>query len=190
MGLTTQDVRLHVRIGNAAWQQVTMQPQPQSGGFRYLLSALPDHAEYYVEAGPLESAHFTAQVADIAQIRQIRVTYHYPAWTQLPDRIEEHGGDLRAVQGTHADLSILTDQPLAHGALVLDDGQQLPLVAGAGNTYSVTVPLDKDGAYHLTTVDSRHSTRITEDYFIEGRRGQCPTGGHRQARRRLPRQPD
>jgi hypothetical protein len=167
VGLATQNVRLHVRIGNAAWQEVTMQPQPQSGGFRYLLSALPDHAEYYVEAGPMESAHFNAQVADVAQVRQIRVTYHFPAWTQMPDRTEDHGGDLRAVQGTHAQLSILTDQPLLQGALVLDDGHQLPLVAGAGNTYSVTVPLDKDGAYHLTTVDRAHPTRITEDYFIE-----------------------
>ncbi len=174
VGLNTQDVRLHVRIGNAAWQQVPMQPQPQSGDFRYLLSALPDHAEYYVEAGPLQSAHFNAQVADIPQVRQIRVTYHYPAWTQLPDRIEEHGGDLRAVQGTHAELSILTDQPLVHGLLMLDDGQQLPLAAQTGNTYRVTVPLDKDGAYHLTTLDSRHSTRITEDYFIEAGAANAP----------------
>jgi hypothetical protein len=167
VGLATQTVRLHVRIGNAAWQEVTMQPQPQSGGFRYLLSALPDHAEYYVEAGPMESPHFNAQVADVAQVKQIRVTYHFPAWTQMPDRTEDHGGDLRAVQGTHAQLSILTDQPLLHGALVLDDGHQLPLVAGAANTYSVIVPLDKDGAYHLTTVDRQHPTRISEDYFIE-----------------------
>ncbi|HTB64585.1 MAG TPA: hypothetical protein VK727_00050 [Steroidobacteraceae bacterium] len=174
VGLTTRDVRLHVRIGNAAWQQVTMQPQPQSGGFRYLLSALPDQAEYYVEAGPLESAHFNARVADIAQVRQIQVTYHYPAWTQLPDRTDEHGGDLRAVQGTHAELSIRTDQPLVHGVLVLDDGHQLPLVAGAGNTYRVTVPLEKDGAYHLTTMDVARATRITEDYFIEASEPNAP----------------
>jgi hypothetical protein len=174
VGLTTRDVRLHVRIGNAAWQQVTMQPQPQSGGFRYLLSALPDKAEYYVEAGPLESAHFNARVADIAQVRQIQVTYHYPAWTQLPDRTDEHGGDLRAVQGTHAELSIRTDQPLQQGALVLDDGHQLPLVAGPGNTYRVTVPLEKDGAYHLTTMDVARATRITEDYFIEASEPNAP----------------
>ncbi|HEV2700105.1 MAG TPA: hypothetical protein VGV09_00630 [Steroidobacteraceae bacterium] len=174
VGLTTRDVRLHVRIGNAAWQQVNMQPQPQTGGYRYLLSALPDQAEYFVEAGPMQSAHFHAQVADIAQVRQIRVTYHFPAWTQLPDRIEEHGGDLRAVQGTQAQLAIVTDQPLLHGVLVLDDGKQLPLAAVAGNTYSVTVPLDKDGAYHLTTVDREHPMRITEDYFIEAGEAAAP----------------
>ncbi|HEY6454119.1 MAG TPA: hypothetical protein VIY90_02440 [Steroidobacteraceae bacterium] len=174
VGLTARDVQLHVRIGNAPWQQVMMQPQPQTGGFRYLLSALPDQAEYYVEAGPLESAHFNARVADIAQVRQIQVTYHYPAWTQLPDRTEEHGGDLRAVQGTHAELSILTDQPLVHGVLVLDDGHQLPLLAGPGNTYRVTVPLEKDGAYHLTTMDVAHATRISEDYFIEASEPSAP----------------
>ncbi len=163
VGLATADVRLHVRIGNAAWQQVSMQPQPHSGGFRYLLSALPDRAEYYVEAGPLESAHFTAWVADLAQVRQIHVTYHYPAWTQLPDRTEEHGGDLRAVQGTQAELTILTDQPLRAGALVLDDGHQLPLAAGTANTYRVTVPLEKDGAYHLMAVEGQRPIRLTED---------------------------
>ncbi len=168
VGLTTQDVRLHVRVGAAAWQEVTMQPQPQSGGFRYLLSALPDHAEYYVEAGPLQSAHFNAQVADIAQVRQIRVTYHYPVWTGLPDRTDEHGGDLRAVQGTRAELSIVTDQPLTKGALVLDDGHELPLVGAGTNVYAVSVPLDKDGAYHLTTLDSQHAARISE--IISSRR--------------------
>ncbi|HTV79529.1 MAG TPA: hypothetical protein VMF03_14840 [Steroidobacteraceae bacterium] len=173
VGLKTSDVRLHVRIGNAAWQEVGMQPQPHSGGFRYLLSALPDHAQYYVEAGPLQSAHFTARVADFAQVRQIRVTYHFPTWTQLPDRTEEHGGDLRAVQGTRAELTILTDQPLRQGAAVLDDGQQLPLVAAAANTYRVTVPLDKDGAYHLTMVDGR-PLRLTEDYFIEADEPSAP----------------
>ena len=174
VGLDTRLVRLNVRIGNAAWQQVTMQPQPQSGGFRYLLSALPDHAEYYVEAGPLQSAHFQAQVADVAQVRQIRVTYHFPTWTQMPERTEEHGGDLRAVQGTRAELSILTDQPLLNGALVLDDGHQLPLAAVSANTYSVTVPLDKDGEYHLTTLDRQRPTRITEDYFIEAAEAAAP----------------
>jgi hypothetical protein len=174
VGLKSQDVKLHVRIGNAAWQQVTMQPQPQSGGFRYLLSALPDGAEYYVQAGPLASAHFNVRVADIAQVRRIQVTYHYPAWTQLPDRTDDHGGDLRAVQGTHAELSIQTDQPLTHGALVLDDGHQLPLVAEAANTYHVTVPLEKDGAYHLTTLDLARATRITEDYFIEAAEPNAP----------------
>ena len=54
---------------------------------------------------------------------------------------------------------ILTDQPLRSGALVLDDGRQLPLIAGAANTYRVTVPLDKDGAYHLTMVDGAASDR-------------------------------
>ncbi len=167
-GLSTRDVRLHVKIGTAAWQEVAMQTQPQTAGFRYLLAGLPDRAEYYVEAGPLQSAHFTARVADVAQVRRIRVTYHFPAWTQMPDRTDEHGGDLRAVQGTRAELTVLTDQPLERGALVLDDGQTLPLLAAAGNAYHVTVPLDRDGAYHLTTVEEgRKPLRITGDYFIE-----------------------
>ena len=46
-------------------------------------------------------------------VKQIRVTYHYPTWTGLQNVVDEHGGDLRAVEGTDADLEILMDRPAA-----------------------------------------------------------------------------
>jgi hypothetical protein len=43
--------------------------------------------------------------------------------------VENPGGDLHAVEGTTADVSIRTDRPLANGAILLDDGTKLPLQA-------------------------------------------------------------
>ncbi len=34
--------------------------------------------------------------------------------------------------------------------------------------------MDKDGSYHLTTVDTQRATRITEDYFIEAAEPSAP----------------
>ena len=55
--------------------------------------------EYYVDAGPVQTPHFHLRVADIPAVKQIRVTYHHPDWMHLGDTVEEHGGDLRAVEG-------------------------------------------------------------------------------------------
>jgi len=55
----------------------------------------------------------------------MRVTYHYPKWTGMQPVSEEHGGDLRAIEGTNAELTVRMDRPLRNGQLTLDDGKQI-----------------------------------------------------------------
>ncbi len=61
---------------------------------------------------------------DLPSVKKIAVTYHYPAWTGLKNATEDPGGDLRAVEGTVAEVVIETDRPLANGAILLDDGSK------------------------------------------------------------------
>ena len=98
-----------------------MQPQSNGSGYQFLFAGLPENVEYYVEAGALHSKHFNIRVVDLPGVKQIRVTYHYPKWTGLQNVTEEHGGDLRAVEGTDADLEVTMDRPLRDGILALDD---------------------------------------------------------------------
>ncbi len=173
LGLQTDRVRMYVRYGDASrWDRVAMQPQPQGTGFEFLLAGIPQDLEYYVEAGTLASPHYHLRVVDVPVVKQVRVTYHYPAWTKLTAVVEEHGGDLRAVSGTQAELEVRTDRPLRDGALVMDDGRQIPLVplaagAGSADAYRATVPIERDGAYHVAARDRGETLRISEDYFIE-----------------------
>ena len=123
IGLQTENVRLYARYQSASkWDQVPMHPQAGSSGYQFVFAGLPESVEYYVEAGPLRSRHFNIRVLDLPGVKNIRVTYHYPAWTHLQNVAEEHGGDLRAVEGTEADLEIETDRPLRDGVLVVDTG--------------------------------------------------------------------
>ena len=83
---------------------------------------MPESLEYYVEAGGVRSKTYKLNVVDLPSVKNIKVTYHYPAWTGMKDMVEDPGGDLRAVEGTTAEVAIQTDRPLANGALLLDDG--------------------------------------------------------------------
>ncbi len=173
-GLQTPNARLYARFQSASkWEQVAMQPQPGGSGFQFLFAGLPEGVEYYVEAGPLQSKHFNLKVVDLANVKQIRVTYKFPSWTGLKNQVEEHGGDLRAVEGTEADLEILTDRPMRDGSLVLDD-KEIKLGGGDGNVYKGTVHIDKDGQYHVAANEQGETLRISDDFFIEARKANPP----------------
>ena len=83
-----------------------------AGDFQFLFAGLPESVEYYVEAGPMTSKHYKVRVVDLPSVKQIQVTYHYPKWTGLQQVSEEHGGDLRAIEGTDAEIEVQMDRPL------------------------------------------------------------------------------
>jgi hypothetical protein len=175
IGLQATQVRLYARYQSASkWEQATMQPQPGASGFQFVFAGLPEGVEYYVEAGALQSRHYNLRVVELPSIKQIRVTYHFPSWTGLPNAVEEHGGDLRAVEGTEARLEVFTDRPLRDGVLVLDNKQDLALNGGEGNLYKGTIGIEKDGMYHVAAVDQGQRIRLSDDFFIEARTANAP----------------
>ena len=175
IGLQTQNVRLYARYQSASkWDQVPMQPQAGGSGFQFVFGGLPESVEYYVEAGPLDSKHFNIRVLDLPNVKNVRVTYRYPSWTHLQNVTEERGGDLRAVEGTDADLEVETDKPMRDGLLVLDDEQQIRLTGGEGNVYKGTVHMEKDGVYHVAALDQGQPVRLSNDFFIEARKAEPP----------------
>jgi hypothetical protein len=175
VGLDTKNVRLYARYQSASkWDEVAMHPQAGGSGFQFVFAGLPESVEYYVAAGPLDSKHFNIRVLDLPSVKNVRVTYRYPSWTHLQNVTEARGGDLRAVEGTDADLEIETDKPLRDGVLVLDDEKQLRLADGGGNVYKGTVHMAKDGVYHVAALDQNQPVRLSNDFFIEARKAEPP----------------
>ncbi|HTR48149.1 MAG TPA: hypothetical protein VMM16_12260 [Verrucomicrobiae bacterium] len=175
VGIETNQVRLYARSQSSSkWEQLAMQPQPGGSAFQFVFAGLPESVEYYVEAGAVRSRHFNLRVIDLPSVKQIRVTYRFPPWTGMRSAIDEHGGDLRAVEGTEANLEVLTDRPLRDGVLVLDDGQQVHLSGGDTNRYTGSIQMAKDGAYHVAAMDQGQPVRLSEDFFIEADKANPP----------------
>ncbi|HTC88548.1 MAG TPA: hypothetical protein VK686_09645, partial [Bryobacteraceae bacterium] len=176
LGFDSPKVRLFAQYrGTSKWEQVDMQPSPGASTYEFLFSSLADNVEYYVEAGAVQSKHYNLRVVDLPAIKKIRVTYHYPSWTGMKDSVEDPGGDLRAVEGTDAEVAILTDRPLVKGELMLGDDRHIELKAGEGNWVTAHVTLDKDGLYHIAAIDRGENVRLSEDFFIEARKDSPPT---------------
>ena len=169
-GMQPSMARLFARYQSASgWEQVVMQRAPSSGAgmtYQFVFAGLPENVEYYVTAGPLVSPRYKMRVVDLPSVKEIKVTYHYPAWTGMKPVTEEHSGDLRAIEGTDALIQFRTDQPLKDCQLVMDDGQTIHLTAGSDNTYQGSIHMEKDGVYYLVANDDGQSVRLSEDYFI------------------------
>jgi hypothetical protein len=169
-GMQPGKARLFAHYQSATgWEPVTMQAEPDSRGgatYQFVFAGLPENVEYYVAAGPLVSSHYKVRVVDLPSVKEISVTYHYPAWTRMEPATEEHSGDLRAVEGTDATIEVEMDRPLNKGQLMLDGGQMFHLTGGAGNRYQGSIHMEKDGAYHVADTDEGQPVRLSEDYFI------------------------
>ena len=186
IGLKTDKVQLFAQFKSAkGWEPVAMQPvqnaagtidgRVSGGSFQFLFAGLPENVEYYVAAGPITSQHYKVRVVDLPAVKQIHVTYHYPKWTGMKEVSEERGGDLRALEGTDADLEVQMDGPLHDGMLTLDDGKQIHLTGGEGNRYKGTIHMEKDGAYHVAATDEGQAVRLSEDYFIATNKANPPS---------------
>jgi hypothetical protein len=177
-GMRPDKVQLFAHYqSTAGWEPVTMQAQPDAGGaglYQFVFAGLPENVEYYVAAGPLISSHYKVRVVDLPQVKDIHVTYHYPQWTGMKPSTEEHTGDLRAIEGTEAQIEVEMDHPLKDGQLVMDGGEAIHLTGGDGNRYRGAISMQKDGAYHLAATDQDQQVRLSEDYFIATDKAQPP----------------
>ncbi len=174
-GFTAPKVRIFARYASTSqWEQADMRTGMSSSDYQFLIAGVPESLEYYVEAGGVRSTTYKLNVMDLPSVKKVRVTYHFPAWTHMKDAVEDPGGDLRAVEGTTAEVAIQTDKPLTTGAIFLDDGTKINLRDGAGGMLVANIPIQKDGLYHVAAVEGGEDVRLSEDYFIEAQKYHAP----------------
>ncbi|GIU78157.1 MAG: hypothetical protein KatS3mg005_1395 [Bryobacteraceae bacterium] len=170
--MTGLRIRLR-RPGAAQWETLSMEPSPSGGGFVFLIAGITEDVEYQVDAQRMRSPVYRLRVVDLPKIEKFRVRYRYPAYLGLPDREEDPGGDVRAIENTRALLEIETDKPLSGGVIVLDDGTRLPLQS-EGRIARAELEVKRDGAFHFAALDGGAPVRLSEDYFIEAQPERAP----------------
>jgi hypothetical protein len=77
------------------------------------------NVEYAVRGGDFATPFYRITVPRTASFARLHVTYHYPAYTGLPERTLESPGELEALTGTRARLRFVFDEPVDSAVLLL-----------------------------------------------------------------------
>jgi hypothetical protein len=136
------------------------------GGFAHSFDAVPASFRYRVAVAGRTSPTYDVTLLTPPRVERIDLHYEFPAYTRLPSRDEEDGGDIYAPAGTTVTLRVHTGSITASGALALGD-RRLALVPASSGLFEATLPVTANGSYRvsLTSRDGVTSPGDTE-YFI------------------------
>ena len=127
---------------------------------------------YAIAVGSDRSPEYEVRVIDPPAVQHVRLHYQYPAYSRLPDRIEEGGGDIEGLLGTRVAVEIAANKPLSKASLVRDDTLAAQLDSA---TARVAFQIERSGAYHIALTDRQGATnRDPIRYAIQVRADQKP----------------
>lgn len=142
-------VELVVRSGRDSTFERLPMTAARDTSYEVLLFDVKEPTDYFVEADGIRSPVYRIGVAELPYVDRIDLEYHYPAYTGLPPRRVEDGGDVAALPGTTVRLRVVPTIPVGGGRIVLDDGASLPLTADSAGALAGAIVVRRPGTYQV-----------------------------------------
>jgi len=138
--------------GQERFSQMSIKPD-SLGIYRGTLENVNVNTEYYIRVADVHSQHFTLKVIDRPIIRSLRVRLEFPAYSHLPERLQdEFAGDVTALPGTRVMLTGAASKELSEAAIVFDR-DSLTKLSVEQNKFSGSFALKDDGSYYIGITD-------------------------------------
>ena len=148
-GFETEEVQIFFRGESSdAFDQLSMITDGAEG-FELLLLGLDEPTDYFVESSGIRSPTHRIDVADLPYVEHLELEYHFPAYTGLPSRTVEFGGDIAAVRGTVVRLRVFPTM-LTPGGQLLVDGEAVALTDEGDGTWTASLTVEREGYYEVT----------------------------------------
>jgi hypothetical protein len=168
-GFVPDVVEIVVRRGaTAEWDRIPMLAGEEPGSFELMFFDLDDETGYFVEAAGVRSEVFRVGVVDLPYVAGIALDYRYPAYTGLPPRQEEDGGDIVAPAGSEVRLTVTPTVPAVEGALVLAGADTIALAISDDGTLAGALRIERSGSYRVALRGTTGAlVTASPDYVID-----------------------
>jgi hypothetical protein len=106
---------------------------------------------YRLLVGGTESERFRIALKEPPLIERIDVVYHYPRYTGLePQRVQDNGGEIRALVGTQVEMTVHVSAAVEAGTLAFGSGEAVTCLAGDdGQTLTGRFTVMQDDTYEV-----------------------------------------
>ncbi len=179
-----EEVTLVTSAADGTWiENEMMRGIDEQPTFLFEMTDVQEPLSYFVQYGESRSDVYNITLYEFPSVAQIDIVYRYPEYTGLPRKLVENGGDIEALVGTRAVVTVkVGGQPVA-GNLVLSDGQRRELARGEAGAATPGTPAEfggiidvtADGSYHVELVDAAgKQNRFPVEYAIIAMEDQAP----------------
>ncbi len=148
------------------FQGQVMEPAKAKSDFRFSIFNIQDSMEYFVESNSVRSDVFKLNVVDLPFVKQLDLTLNFPAFTNLPTKAVEDGGDIAALKGTVATITAKLSGKVRAANIVFADGKKSEMkLQGSDFVGQLTVGGDTSYYIELVSVDGE-AYRGSNEYDV------------------------
>jgi hypothetical protein len=148
------------------FQGQTMEPAKARSDFRFSIFNIQDSMEYFVESNTVRSEVYKLNVVDLPYVKQLDLTLNFPAFTNLPTKTIEDGGDIAALKGTVATITAKLSGKVRAARIVFADGKKSEMrLQGADFVGELTVAGDTSYYIELVSTDGE-AYRGSNEYDV------------------------
>jgi hypothetical protein len=148
------------------FQGQTMEPAKAKTDFRFSIFNIQDSMEYFVESNTVRSEVFKLNVVDLPYVKQLDLSLNFPAFTNLPTKTVEDGGDIAALKGTVATITAKLSGKVRAARIVFPDGKKSEMqLQGSDFVGQLTVANDTSYYIELISVDGE-AYRGSNEYDV------------------------
>jgi len=148
------------------FQGQTMGPAKARSDFRFAIFNIQDSLEYFVESNTVRSEVYKLNVVDLPYVKQLDLTLNFPAFTNVPAKTIEDGGDIAALKGTVATITAKLSGKVRAAHIVFADGKKTEMrLQGADFVGELTVTGDTSYYIELVSIDGE-AYRGSNEYDV------------------------
>src|SRR5690242_9561587 len=148
------------------FQGQVMEPAKAKTDFRFSIFNIQESMEYFVESNTIRSEVFKLNVVDLPFVKQLDLTLNFPAFTNLPTKAVEDGGDIAALKGTVATIKAKLSGKVSAARIVFADGKKTDMqLQGSDFVGQLTVSGDTSYYIELVSVDGE-AYRGSNEYDV------------------------
>lgn len=157
------------------WQGQAMEPAKAKTDYRYSIFNIQDSLEYFVESNGVRSDVFKLTVVDLPYVKQLDITLNFPAFSRLPSKTMEDGGDIAALKGTVASVTARLSGKVRSARIVFPDGRKIEM-RPTGADFAGELTVNSETSYYIELVSIDGETyRGSNEYDISVLEDQPPT---------------
>jgi hypothetical protein len=178
-----EKINLFWKNEGGSWNKEELNRLPQDNSiaseeqidFSHTFREVKRNFEYYAQSQDVESEKFLVRVVDKPRIVDLRLTYNYPAYTQLKKQvIEENDGNINALIGTKVEVFAKANQELSSAFMVFSDTSKKEMKVAKEKAVG-EILVKKDMTYHIEVYDqSKNKNPDPIEYKITTKPDQYP----------------